>query len=96
MYNKMLKFAGGLLAISDMSLPDSESAYMAKNSRQKIILFETEAAFYELTIGLLEICSLGHCRQILHKSRKVDVYRDIWTSYEDLVFLWHVWEKTRF
>ena len=55
MYNKMLKFAGGLLAISDMSLPDSESAYMAKNSRQKNILFETEAAFYELTIGLLEI-----------------------------------------
>ena len=55
-------------------------------SIQKHITVETEAAPYEITIGLLEICSLGHRRQIWHNHRKVDVWDDIWTSYRDLVF----------
>ena len=54
-------------------------------SIQKHITVETEAAPYEITIGLLEICSLGHRRQIWHNHRKVDVWDDIWTSYRDLV-----------
>ena len=53
-------------------------------SIQKHITVETEAAPYEITIGLLEICSLGHRRQIWHNHRKVDVWDDIWTSYRDL------------
>ena len=56
-------------------------------SIQKHITVETEAAPYEITIGLLEICSLGHRRQIWHNHRKVDVWDDIWTSYRDLVFI---------
>ena len=56
-------------------------------SIQKHITVETEAAPYEITIGLLEICSLGHRRQIWHNHRKVDVWDDIWTSYRDLVLL---------
>ena len=56
-------------------------------SIQKHITVETEAAPYEITIGLLEICSLGHRRQIWHNHRKVDVWDDIWTSYHDLVLM---------
>ena len=56
-------------------------------SIQKHITVETEAAPYEITIGLLEICSLGHRRQIWHNHRKVDVWDDIWTSYRDLVLI---------
>ena len=54
-------------------------------SIQKHITVETEAAPYEITIGLLEICSLGHRRQIWHNHRKVDVLDDIWTLYRDPV-----------
>ena len=56
-------------------------------SIQKHITVETEAAPYEITIGLLDICSLGHRRQIWHNHRKVDVWDDIWTSYRDLVLV---------